>query len=372
MRHWLKSIDPGRLDNAAFGSKIQSMSNHKTLDIFTRLLDFPSPPGGEYLIGDEIEVMISAFDYSHERDGAGNITVDIEGRDSSKGRMILAAHMDEIAMVVKKIEDNGDLRATRSGGLYPAKLGEGPVDILGSNGPVKGILSFGSMHRRDAENFDYSWDNVRIITGHSPVQLADLGVGIGSAAVPSREIRGPITMGQGSDPLVASWTFDDRIGVATLIRLLDVMNRESIIPERPTTVAFTVHEEGGCHGAKNVARRLSPEVFIAIDGCPMPPGIDLAMDGRPGVWCKDSNTQFDRNLIEDLSSAAVAAGTELQRAVYDSAASDASAVYAAGFADRVATVGHVRENSHGYEVARLSVFDNLLSVVREFVTGWKG
>ena len=212
----------------------------------------------------------------------------------------------------------------------------------------------------------------RIITGLSLQELAERGVQIGTAAVPSREARGPVFVGPESDPLVASWTFDDRIGMATLLLLLDAVKTERILPNRPTTVAFTVHEEGGCHGAKNVARRLEPEVFIAVDGCPVPPDVKMKIDGRPGVWCKDSHTVFDQRLIEDLSLAAEKAGTQLQRVVYDSAASDASAAYAAGFADRVATVGHVRENSHGYEVARLSVFANLLATLTAFLKSWDG
>jgi len=56
--------------------------------------------------------------------------------------------------------------------------------------------------------------------------------------------------------------------------------------------------------------------------------------------------------------------------VYDGAASDASLVYSTGGAQRVACFGHVRENSHGYEVARLSVFDNVFKTLVQFVTTW--
>ena len=51
--------------------------------------------------------------------------------------------------------------------------------------------------------------------------------------------------------------------------------------------------------------------------------------------------------------------------------SDASKAYEVGAADRVATLGQVRENSHGYEVARLSVFDNLLKTLVQFLKTWK-
>jgi len=39
---------------------------------------------------------------------------------------------------------------------------------------------------------------------------------------------------------------------------------------------------------------------------------------------------------------------------------------------RVGCFGHVRENSHGYEVARLSCFDNVHKTLVRFVTHWEG
>jgi hypothetical protein len=38
----------------------------------------------------------------------------------------------------------------------------------------------------------------------------------------------------------------------------------------------------------------------------------------------------------------------------------------------VACFGHVRENSHGYEVARLSVFQNVVNTLVQFMTAWEG
>lgn len=347
---------------------MKAVPANRSLELFTELLAVPSPPGGEHRMATRVSELITAAGYDFERDGAGNVTVDVPGRDAGKGRMVLASHMDELAMVVTGIDDKGDLRVTRSGGLFPSKLGEGPVDILGEKTTVQGVFSIGSMHRKDAADLVIGWDDAWIITGLSCDDLKNAGIYVGTAAVPSRDARGPVFFGDESDPLVGAWTFDDRMGVATLIRLLEEMKRSKVVPDGPLTVAFTVHEEGGCHGAKNVARYLGPEIFIAVDGCPMPPGTELVLDGKPGVWCKDSLTVFDPALIQELCAAAERSGTELQRAVFDAAASDASAVYAAGFADRVATVGHVRENSHGYEVSRLSVFENLFGTLLAFVS----
>ena len=211
--------------------------------------------------------------------------------------------------------------------------------------------------------------SIRYAVQPRPEGLAQAGVRVGSSAVPAAEGRGPVVLDGAEDPLVAAWTFDDRAGVATLLRLLEAIGQEGVTPGRPLLVAFTVHEEGGCHGAKVLCQRERPEIFVAVDGCPVVPGSALKLDGRPGVWSKDVKVNFDQRLVADLCRAAREAGTELQVAVFEAAYSDASAVYDVGAAPRVATVGQVRENSHGYEVARLSVFDNLLRTLVEFVRG---
>ncbi|MBN2309026.1 MAG: hypothetical protein JXR94_08655, partial [Candidatus Hydrogenedentes bacterium] len=77
----------------------------------------------------------------------------------------------------------------------------------------------------------------------------------------------------------------------------------------------------------------------------------------------DRKVHFDQRLVQAFMRCAAEAGTGLQPAVYDGACSDASVVYEAGAAPRVATVGIVRENSHGFEVARLSVFGNLIKTL---------
>jgi putative aminopeptidase FrvX len=345
--------------------------DHLALKLFRDLLDAPAPSGREGRIAGVIRSKLDELGYAHETDGAGNVSVRIEGREPDARLAVFAAHMDEIGMVVTGVEPDGSLRVDRSGGLFPCKIGEGPVEVLGDSGSVTALLSMGSMHRPDAGSRSITWADVRLLTGLSPDQLAGAGVRPGSTAVPTRERRGPVVFGDPADPLVAAWTFDDRMGCVALLRLLEVMEREGIRPARPTIVAFTVHEEGGCYGARVLAQRERPEVFIAVDGCPTPPGSGLALDGRPGTWSKDRAVHFDQRLVQALCEAARRAGTQLYTPVYDGAYSDASAVHEVGAAERVATVGHVRESSHGYEVARLSVFDNLLATLVEFVREWE-
>ena len=341
------------------------------IDLFNQLLAIPSPSGGEERLGRLVSEQAAAMGYAPETDPAGNVIVRLAGRYPESGPAIIASHMDEIAMVVTSIEPDGTLRVAASGGLMPFKLGEGPVEILGDTESVTGVFSIGSMHRKDAGKVQVTWDTVRVLTGLTPEALAQAGVRPGSCAVPLRTVCGPVFLGPQEDPLIAAWTFDDRMGVAVLLRLLAELKQRGIRPARPTLICFTVHEEGGCHGAKVLAHAEKPEVFIAIDGCPMPPGAPLKLDGRPGVWSMDKVCHYDQRLVRALMTAGQEAGTELQPVVYEGAASDASMVYGTGGAPRVAVMGHVRENSHGYEVARASVFGNVLKTLVRFLEVWE-
>ncbi len=344
---------------------------HPALELFKELLSVPAPSANEEKIAGVLLNRLKQIGYSGEKDPAGNILVRLEGKDPSAGLCILAAHIDEIGFVVTQVLPDGSLQIDRSGGLHPWKLGEQPVDILGDHQTVTGVTSTGSGHSLSPDHA-LKWSDVRVLTGLSPAQLAEAGIRPGSCGVPMRSMCAPVVFGDPADPMVGAWTFDDRMGVVALLRLLEIIQNENLVPQRPTIIAFTTQEEIGGQGAKALAQREKPEVFIAIDGCPIPPGSQMKLDGRPGIWSKDKLGHYDQKLVRFLLEAGGRAGAELQPVVYDSTASDASMVQSSGLAPRVAVFGHVRENSHGFEVARLAVFDNLLKVLVEFIKTWKG
>ncbi|MEM9777551.1 MAG: M20/M25/M40 family metallo-hydrolase, partial [Chloroflexota bacterium] len=155
-------------------------------------------------------------------------------------------------------------------------------------------------------------------------------------------------------------------GCAVLLSYLEWLKEAGKQPIAPTIFAFTTAEEVGGLGAKSLAAREQPEVFVAVDGQPITPNSPLKLDGRPATVTKDRLAAYDRNLIADVMAAAERAGTHMQTVVLPSA-SDASLVKYAGLADRVLCFGQVRENSHGHEIARLNVFGNVLRTLIEFV-----
>jgi endoglucanase len=342
---------------------------HKILALLKELLQIPSPSGREEKMVEFTRKKLNSMGYVSETDAIGNIKVRIKGENPEGALTILAAHMDEIAMVVTAITPKGDLKVTNSGGLVPCKIGERMVEVIGDNElNIPGLFSMGSAHTSIARSgcWTPSWEDVCIKTGLSPAELKAAGIRVGSPAVPVKDGRGPYCFGSKTDPMCAAWTFDDRGGIAELLLLLEEMKDLNITPVNPLMIAFTVQEEDGCHGAKFLASEEHPEVFIAVDGCPVLPG-GLELNNRPGAWSKDKLCSYSQHLIKAFAVAAKAAGTELQTAVYDSAASDASAVYNAGLAPNIGLLGHVRTNSHGFELARLSVFSNTVKTLMEYI-----
>lgn len=335
------------------------------LELLTVLLGVPSPPGREERMAALLCDKIQLLGYEPETDAAGNVLVRLPGRDTSEPPCIFAAHMDEIALVVTRIEDDGRLRIERSGSLFPHKIGERMLHIIGDEQTITGVLSVGSA--ADCAS-DAPWSRAHILTGHSAAQLRQLGIRPGSTAVPVAEGRGPFVFGDPDDPLLGAWTLDDRLGVCTLLLVLNAVREQNLIPPRNTIIAFTVHEEGGAHGAKVLAHRERPEIFIAVDGCAVNEATGLTLDGCPVAWSKDGKGHSDQRLIQSFTRAAILAGTQLSIAVLGTGIySDATAAYDSGAVPRVVTIGHGRANVHGCEVTRLRVIDNVRATLLQFL-----
>ena len=188
------------------------MDQKAMLDLLSELIACHAPPGDER----EIEVVINrefaATDVKMWQDGASNIYAHVPG-DGPK--VMIAAHKDELGMIVTDILPDGRLKVRNMGGSFPWKYGEGPVDVLADDGSiVRALLSVGSLHTRTgpvAELRDrraLTWDLVTLYTGLSPEDLLARGVHVGCRAVVARERKRIEYLG----PMIASYALDDRMG----------------------------------------------------------------------------------------------------------------------------------------------------------------
>ena len=87
-------------------------ADHPALKLFSDLLAVPAPSGREERVAEIVRAKLDGLGCRHETDGAGNVTVRLDGRMREARPLVFAAHLDEIGMVVTGIEPDGSLPTT--------------------------------------------------------------------------------------------------------------------------------------------------------------------------------------------------------------------------------------------------------------------
>jgi putative aminopeptidase FrvX len=331
--------------------------------LLTSFLSCHSPPGEEWR---EIEGVVrremEAAGVPVERDDAGSLTARLPGDGP---RVMVCAHMDEIGMVVNRVEADGRLRVENCGGAWPWKYGEGPVDLLGRE-LVRGVLSVGSVHTNTGVVHELkasralTWDLVSVFTGRSAAELAEKGVRVGTRAVVARERKQPQLLGD----YVASFALDDRMGLVALIAGLREMANRSHAAD--LYFVATTGEEAGMLGAARAAQRIRPEVCVALDTSPVAAGTPLVVDARPVIWYRGA-VYNDKRECDRLYELAESLGMGAQACLYSAAASDAGKVKQLGLTGRSVCFGFARDNSHGYEIAHAGSLENVTRLLVEYL-----
>jgi putative aminopeptidase FrvX len=175
--------------------------------------------------------------------------------------VMVAAHMDEIGLVVSHIDDEGFLRVVSVGGFFDQIILGQRVLIHGHDGKVlAGVVGARPIHLMDAEE------------RKKMVKLKEMFVDCGATSAANAvelgvEIGSPITLDRqfahlGND-FVTGKALDNRAGVVMMISALQRLKGR---PLKATIQAVgTVQEEVGLKGARTSAFGLSPDVAIATD-----------------------------------------------------------------------------------------------------------
>ena len=192
-------------------------------------------------------------------DRMGNVIAKLEGRPDLK--VMLAAHMDEIGLLVTYIEKSGFLRVTNLGGVDPAILLGQRVVVLGRHGPIPGVVGCRPPHLMKPEEREKrpKLEELFIDIGAPSREAAErMGVSVGTPVVLERDV---IRLGDGK--IVTGKAFDDRVGCAVMLYALRLLKEQR--PEATVYAVATVQEEVGCRGARVAAFALEPDMAIAID-----------------------------------------------------------------------------------------------------------
>lgn len=286
-------------------------------------------------------------------DPAGNLVGLLKGREPEAPAIRVMAHLDEIAMVIKRIDEDGGLRVFALGGAFPANFGMCPVDVMGDKAIVPGVLSFGTMHGTSATpqsqhvlSGDVGWNDVHVITRRTKPELGDQGIRAGTRVVLSQHWRRPFRVHDS----IAAHFLDDRAPIlAALFAARALHQRRQALPQDVYFV-FTTSEEETNAGAQYAARTLPGQVCIALEVGPVAQEYDTHLCNDPIVLTGDEKGYYSRLVSEALLLAADECGYCPQPALMPGFASDASAVLVSGAAPQAGCLAIPTENTHGYEM----------------------
>ncbi len=223
-------------------------------------------------------------------DKLGNVTGVKEGNKSGP-TIMLAAHMDEIGLMVKNITKEGFLQFAKIGGIDDRILVAQKVFVHTDKRPVTGIIGSKPPHilKEEERKKIIEAEGLFIDVGAKNEKDAQkIGVHVGDPV--SFDIKFTRV---GRDAVVGK-AFDDRVGCAVLIEAM------RNLPKTDCTIyaVGTVQEEVGLRGATIAAFRLYPDVAIVLDATVAGdvPGIK-AIDARIKMRKGPSLTVADAGLI---------------------------------------------------------------------------
>ena len=181
-------------------------------------------------------------------------------------KVLICAHMDEVSLMVKSVDENGFIKVVTNGGM-DTRLFPGLEVIVHGKRDVRGVFGSKPPHiqKPDEANKSISLEDMYIDTGLE--NAADV-ISIGDIITydsPMTELGSTYIMGK---------AMDDRAGVA--IMLAAIRELEKLRYNADVYFAATVQEELGTKGATMVANRIAPDIGIAIDvthGCTPDAGV---------------------------------------------------------------------------------------------------
>lgn len=316
---------------------------------------------------DEVRAYIKekAAPYADEMrvDPMGTLIVFKKGRKPTGNKLLMAAHMDEVGLIIKRISDEGYLKFACVGGIDRRVL-LGKKVLVGKN-RIPGVIGLKAIHMTTPEEREKlpKLEDYYIDIGAKDREAAEKLTALGDFAAFESDC---VVFGNN---LIKAKALDDRLGCAIMLELL----KEDLPMD--CTFAFTVQEEVGCRGAHGAAFSVAPEIALILETTT---AADLAgMDGHkqvcspgkgPVVPFMDNGSVADRGLFELLRDLAEAHNIPWQTKHYIAGGNDASVIQRSRDGVRTVVMSAAVRYLHApSSVASLSDFDHMINLARLFI-----
>lgn len=266
--------------------------------LITRLASVPAPLGYEGRLADSLLAILPAATL----DRAGNVVL-VLGK--GEPRRLVACPMDEPGWIVGRVRDDGYLTVRRLPGraprLFDQQLEGQRVQLLGTAGPVAGVVGVRSVHLtrgRSGSDAPFTFDDAYVDVGAASAEEARrLGI---RETTPILLARQPLRYGNG---LIASPDVGTRAACAALVRAA------SASPKGTVVIAFVVEEGLAGRGLLTIGTERGPFAeTIVLQGAEVPAAVvadsmrmrrDAARFGRSTRW--QLRDRFDGWPVESVS-----------------------------------------------------------------------
>lgn len=333
------------------------------LNLLKQLCALSGVSSWEDEVRDFIRTQAQPYADSIRTDAIGNLIVFKKGKKSTGNKLLLSAHMDEVGLMVKKIEEDGTLRFSSVGGIDRRVL-LGKRVFVGEN-RIPAVVGSKPIHlttkedRKSVPKLDQLYLDIGAETREEAEQLVSLG---------DVATFDPEWMEFGNGMLKAK-AIDDRVGCAVLLTLL----KEELPMD--CTFVFSAQEEVGTRGAFGYAFSVKPEIALVVEGTTAsdipgtPEHMTVCAPGLgPVIPFMDGGTIYDRGLFELLRDLAEKHQIPWQTKHRVAGGTDGRTIQRSRTGVRVAGVAAAVRNIHTpSSVASLADCEEMLKLARLFI-----
>jgi len=343
----------------------------------TDLMLIPGLSGHEGRVRRRLANELQGLGLASRSDRLGNLIATIDG-DAGAPSVMLFAHMDQLGLIVRKIEANGLVRVERLGGVPEKALpAQAVLFCIGEGRDVAGVIANKSHHATAPEE-KYRvlpYPELYIDAGFaSAADMLAAGIDIGTPVVYDPKVM------QLAGGRLAGTSVDDRAGCAVIV---EVARALLAARKRPTThLVFSVQEEFNLRGAVTAAQALQPDIAIqldiilATDTPDMTGRGDVRLGGGPAMSMYSFHGRGTLNgtiphpaLVELFTRTAKDEGLPLQRSAHIGALTDSAYVQLVGAGVAAIDLGFPTRYTHSsLEVCHLADLAGLTQLLAAGIT----
>ena len=329
------------------------------------LLNIDSPTGYTERAAEWVKNEFNALGFSAYITVKGGVVVELGGRKSEEGGLLLEAHIDTLGAMVAEVKGNGRLRLTPLGGMR-AENAECENATLYTREGRKYEGAFQLVNPSVHVNPSYSdtkrsYDTMELVLDEDIESAKDaraLGIEVGD--IVAFDPRTRVT----EKGYIKSRFLDDKLSVGILLGLAKYIKDNNITLNRPTYLHLTVYEEVGHGGCASVPEGITEAISVDM-GC-VGQGLECT-EKKVSICAKDSRGPYNYKVVGRLIEAAKREGADYAVDVYPFYGSDVEATLEAGNDIRHGLIGAGVYASHGYERSHKDGVYNTLLVLKGYL-----